>query len=151
MTAAGRAPRPWRATLPDGQANHDAKDGGNRMRDMDRYFIGLGIAAGMIGMLLGIGMGIKQDFTLSPVHAHLNLVGWVSLVLFGLCYRAGVARQDGWAAVHFWVATAGVVLFPIGIFISVTRDQPAVAIIGALLTFASILLFGVNFLRARGA
>ena len=120
------------------------------MRDIDRYFIGLGIAAGVIGMLFGIGMGIKQDFTLSPVHAHLNLVGWVSLVLFGLCYRAGVARRDGWAVAHFWVATASVIVFPIGIFITVTRDQPAVAVIGALLTFASLLLFGANVLRSRG-
>jgi hypothetical protein len=40
-----------------------------------------------VGMCLGIFMGINQDFTLAPVHAHLNLLGWVSLFLFGIYYR----------------------------------------------------------------
>jgi hypothetical protein len=39
------------------------------------------------GMCLGFYMGIKQDFTLTPVHAHMNLLGWVSLFLLGLYYR----------------------------------------------------------------
>ena len=30
-----------------------------------------------------------------PVHAHANLVGWASLALFGLTYRAYPALKDG--------------------------------------------------------
>ena len=40
-----------------------------------------------VGMLAGIAMGIEQNFTLAPAHAHLNLVGGVLLFLFGLYYR----------------------------------------------------------------
>jgi hypothetical protein len=40
-----------------------------------------------IGMLAGIAMGIREDFTLQAAHAHLNLVGGVLLFLFGLYYR----------------------------------------------------------------
>jgi len=29
-------------------------------------------------MLLGIVMGIQQDFRLAPVHAHINLVGFAA-------------------------------------------------------------------------
>ena len=40
---------------------------------------------------LGIYMGMHEDFTLAPVHAHINLLGWVTLALYGL-YHRGVER-----------------------------------------------------------
>jgi hypothetical protein len=121
------------------------------VRNIDHKFIGLGILAAIVGMALGIGMGIAENFTLAPVHAHINLVGWASLVLFGLAYRAGIARIDRWATVHFWVAAAGAIVLPLGILLSITLRQPALAITGSLLTLLSMLLFGVNFLRGRAA
>ena len=33
-----------------------------------------GAVAALIGMGLGIAMGISQDFSLTPVHARLNLL-----------------------------------------------------------------------------
>jgi len=39
------------------------------------------------GMVLGIAMGISEDFALQAAHAHLNLLGGVPLFLFGLYYR----------------------------------------------------------------
>ena len=53
-------------------------------------FVAAAVAA-LCGMSLGIFMGIRGDFTLVPVHAHINLLGWVSLALYGL-YHRGVAR-----------------------------------------------------------
>jgi hypothetical protein len=120
------------------------------MRDIDRYFVGTGIVLAIVGMALGMVMGMQQDFTLAPVHAHINLVGWVTLVLFGLAYRAGVARNDRWAVAHFFVAATGAVIFPIGIYFSMVDQQEALVGIGGLLTFASMLLFLVNYLRGRG-
>jgi cbb3-type cytochrome oxidase subunit 1 len=115
----------------------------------DRLFFGLGIVAALAGMLLGLHMAGSEDFTLSPVHAHVNLVGWVSMALFGLAYRAGIARNDRWARVHFWVAAAGTVVMPIGIAVFLLGGAHAGALIGSLLTLASMLLFGVNVVRAR--
>jgi hypothetical protein len=119
------------------------------MRNVDRNFFGLAVLAALVGMMLGITMASQQDFTLSPVHAHLNLVGWASLALFGLGYRTGLAKNDGLATVHFWIALAGVIVFPIGIFFAVTQRIEAGAIIGSLLVLTSMLLFGVNFLRGK--
>jgi hypothetical protein len=121
------------------------------MQHTDRNFVGVGIVAALAGMLLGIVMGVSQNFTLTPAHAHINLVGWASLSVFGLAYRAGIAKNDHWAVVHFWIATAGAVVLPVGIALAVTKGEPTTAIIGSLLTLASMLLFGANFLRAREA
>jgi hypothetical protein len=39
------------------------------------------------GMIWGMAMGITQDHSTLPAHAHLNLLGWVSLFLFGIYYH----------------------------------------------------------------
>ncbi|MFD2265397.1 hypothetical protein ACFSM5_21015 [Lacibacterium aquatile] len=41
----------------------------------------------IVGMALGIYMGINQNFTLMSAHVHLNLLGWVSITLYGLVLR----------------------------------------------------------------
>jgi hypothetical protein len=116
--------------------------------DIARYFVATGAVLGGLGMVMGIEMGISEDFTLSPAHAHLNLVGWVSLVLFGLAYRAKLASSGALAAIHYWVAAAGAIVLPIGIYVTIVGNQPVIAIIGAILSLASMLIFIVNVWRA---
>ena len=46
-----------------------------------------GVVLLVIGMIWGIQMGISKDHAAMPAHAHLNLLGFVSLFLFGFYYR----------------------------------------------------------------
>lgn len=62
---------------------------------------------GLTGISLGIYMGIAEDHTLMPVHAHLNLIGWVSLFLFGLYYRAHPETVGALARVQVASITIG--------------------------------------------
>ena len=118
------------------------------MQRIDRAFFIVAVVLGLAGMVLGIQMGMAHDFQLVPVHTHINLVGWVSMALFGLGYRVGLAKSGRLAAVHFWVALAGAILLPVGIYYAITREQQAVVIVGSLLALGSLLLFLVNVLRA---
>jgi hypothetical protein len=58
----------------------------------------------ILGISLGIAMGASQNFTLRPVHAHINLLGWTTMALAGLIYsvfpQAGASRL---ARLHFWL------------------------------------------------
>jgi hypothetical protein len=58
----------------------------------------------VLGVAMGIAMGASQNFTLRPVHAHVNLLGWTTLGLAGLIYgmfpQAGQSRL---AKAHFWL------------------------------------------------
>ena len=58
----------------------------------------------IVGVGLGIAMGATENFTLRPVHAHLNLLGWTTLALAGLIYtvypKAAASRL---ARIHFWL------------------------------------------------
>ena len=66
--------------------------------------------AALVGMGLGFAMAASQDFTLAPAHAHLNLLGWVTMALYGL-YHRGAKRADARLA---WVqAGCGAAGFPL--------------------------------------
>lgn len=77
-------------------------------------FLRLGVLSALIGMSLGVWMGANQDFVLRPVHAHINLLGFASMMLFGLFYRAFPAAARGWLPMaHFILSVLGfVVLMP---------------------------------------
>lgn len=44
----------------------------------------VGVVYMLIGMGLGVTMGASEDFTLKDVHAHVNLLGYVTTFIFGL-------------------------------------------------------------------
>ena len=58
----------------------------------------------ILGISLGIAMGASQNFTLRPVHAHINLLGWTTMALAGLIYSVFPKAGESWLArLHFWL------------------------------------------------
>ncbi len=111
-------------------------------------FITIAIVYAVIGMIFGIMMGVTEDFNYGDLHAHINLVGWASMAIFGLVYRAypEMARSQ-LTRIHFWVANAGVIIFLAGIYVVLTTYSPVVAIVGSLLVLASMFIFLINYVR----
>jgi hypothetical protein len=108
----------------------------------------------LVGMLAGIAMGIQQDFTLAPAHAHLNLVGGVLLFLFGLYYRlVPAAGNSPLAKVQGWLHIAGAILFPAGVAIVILKGATFIAapIVGSLIAVAAMALFTVIVFRTSRA
>jgi hypothetical protein len=67
----------------------------------------------LIGMCLGIYMGASEDHSLYPAHAHLNLIGWATMGLYGTFYALArdASRKLAWTT--FWLNNLGiVVMFP---------------------------------------
>jgi len=97
----------------------------------------------VVGVGMGVAMGIAHDFSLTPVHAHLNLLGWASLALMGLTYRAWpvLAANRVAAVTQFVLSAASAMVFPAGIYISVNTGQPIVAIVSSLVWLAGAVLF----------
>ena len=63
------------------------------------------------GVAVGYGMGASEDHRLASAHAHINLLGWVSMFLYGLFYRAFPAAATGLLPkLHFWSAVLGFVI-----------------------------------------
>lgn len=107
----------------------------------------------LVGLLIGIGMAVKQDFRLVGMHAHLNLVGFVIMFGAGLYYRMipsagilGIAKAH--AALHILAA----IILPIGIG-ALTLYGPSyeiIAIVGALIFLLAMILFAVVVYRTTG-
>ncbi len=114
-------------------------------------FLRFAIIFAITGMALGIYMGVAQDHSLTPVHAHINLVGWVSMFLAGLFYRAYPKCETKLAWLHLSLSVIGLLLMAPGVA-AVTRNiswGKPLAISGSLITFASILVFAMIVFRAR--
>jgi cbb3-type cytochrome oxidase subunit 1 len=107
-------------------------------------FLQLGVLAALIGMTMGALMGAKQDFTLAPAHAHLNLLGWASMMIYGLFYRALPDAGRGWlATAQFWLAVTGLVVLIPSLALELLGNHQAMAgiAVGSLLTLLSMAFF----------
>ncbi|WP_207540889.1 hypothetical protein [Sabulicella rubraurantiaca] len=109
------------------------------------------VLAGSCGMMLGIGMGIAQNFLLTPVHVHLNLLGWVTFAIYGLTYHAlPEAAKLGLARVQFLLAVPGLVAFCGGLT-ALRLDYPVgfpLTVLGSFMTLGGMLCFGGVLLRS---
>jgi hypothetical protein len=114
------------------------------------WFFIVAILAGLAGMTLGIQMGIAHDFTLMPVHAHVNLLGWASMFLYGLYYRTEPAAEETvLAVIHFALAVSGLVLMTGGLTLMLQGNGALlpVTIAGAFCAVAAMAVFLVVVLR----
>ncbi len=71
---------------------------------------------GLAGVGMGIGMAAVHDHTLMPAHAHLNLLGWVSLFLFGIYYeRRPAIDRSRLALIQVGIWSVGTVILTIAV------------------------------------
>lgn len=106
----------------------------------------------LIGIPIGMYMGPKQDFTLTPLHAHINLVGFVLSTLFGLVYSAKPAMDNGLARAHFWLHLAGgVILLPFLFMVLTARMAEEtgglIMAVGEVMILVGMVLYLVNMIR----
>lgn len=101
----------------------------------------------LIGVALGIAMGASEDFTLRPVHAHINLLGWATMALAGLVYSvfpaAGTSRL---ARIHFWLNNISLPLMAIALTLVLLgqRDVIPVLAVAEILAAIGIICFAAN-------
>lgn len=62
---------------------------------------------GILGTYVGSKMSGEIDYSLRPIHAHILLVGWLSLFAWGIFYRAYKVRYKKLVAIHGWMAILG--------------------------------------------
>lgn len=114
-------------------------------------FFGTAVLYALAGMVLGMFMGATQDFTMRPLHAHINLLGWAGLALMGAFYGVAGARAParlGWTV--FAVANLGNLLLLSQLYKIVHGKPPIVPALmaGEMLVVVSMALFGVCVLVA---
>ncbi len=118
-----------------------------------RWFIRAALAWLGVGVLLGLAMVFEPAaYVALPAHMHANLLGFVSMMIFGVGYHV-LPRFAGrplhrrrWAEVHFVLANVGLALQVAGFLLRPFRYGPGTVVLatGAVLGAAGIALFIVN-------
>ena len=114
---------------------------------MGNRFLRLAVIYAVLGVTLGIVMAAGHDYTLKPVHAHLNLLGWASMALFGLWYRsAPAAGETRLAKVHFWLHNLAlpVQMTTLTIYLHGNTSAEPVLALSSVVIGVGFLCFAIN-------
>lgn len=121
----------------------------NEEEPMSIWFLRLSVIYFVLGVVFGMIIGISQKFEFSSVHAHINLLGWVSLALSGIIYRLfPVADRNVLSKVHFWLHNVGLPVMVVGLYLEVADvvDTPAIIATGGTVAIIGIIIFAINVL-----
>lgn len=62
---------------------------------------------GLIGAFLGSHMAGSSSYAFRPIHAHILVVGWLSVFAWGVFYKLYQVRAKKLVTVHGWTAIIG--------------------------------------------
>jgi len=99
----------------------------------------------LAGMFWGLVMAISQDHSAMPAHAHLNLLGWVCLFLFGIFYHLHPAIDRSRIAlvqVYIWIVATVITVIGVGLVHTGHPEGDPIAAVGSLIITADMALFG---------
>ncbi|MEI9888117.1 MAG: hypothetical protein WDN08_16790 [Rhizomicrobium sp.] len=115
-------------------------------------FFATGVLCVLAGMAFGMYMGANENFALATVHAHLNLVGWVTMALYGTFYALTRGTMStGLAWTNYVLSLAGVLIMlpSLAMFLSNGNDPKYVPFMmaGEILTLIGMATFALSVFR----
>ena len=112
---------------------------------------------GLIGTFLGSKMAGNMDYSLRPIHAHILLVGWLSVFAWGIFYKIYRVKYKKLVTVHGILAMTGAFGLTFGMWmynlnpfnLNETFVMLLFIIGGTLLLLAFLLFVLITFLVER--
>ncbi len=105
---------------------------------------------GFLGTYLGSHMAGQMDYALRPIHAHILLVGWLSVFAWGVFYRLYTVKYKKLVTIHGFLAmigavglTAGMWFYNLNPFNMNDTFVLVFFIVGGTLLLLAFLLFAV--------
>lgn len=122
------------------------------MTNTGRTYILLGFIWLIVGTIFGVWLGATNHLQYANAHAHANLLGFVTSVLFGFMYLIYPSMQKSKLALpQLLLFEVGSVLLVIGkYYVGDAIDIPPLLIGGSLLVIVGVILMLVLFLRHSG-
>ena len=117
---------------------------------MGNRFLRIAVVYFLAGIALGIVMAASKDFVMRPVHAHVNLLGWVSLALFGLFYRGvPAAAASRLAKAHFWLYNIAlpVQMVSLALYLGGNKALDPLLGLSSMALALGVICFAVNLWR----
>ncbi|WP_378943138.1 hypothetical protein [Mesorhizobium sp. ANAO-SY3R2] len=122
------------------------------MPNISRMYFITAICFLIAGILLGLQMSIAHNYVAVGAHAHINLLGWVTMSIFGAFHALNPqGAKTRLAKVQYFVYTGGVIVMTPALYLLLTGNQslePVVAV-SSLVTFVGVLMFATIIFRTR--
>lgn len=110
-----------------------------------RILIQASAIAALIGTFMGSHMAGSLDYALRPIHAHVLVVGWLSLFAFGIFYKVvAIPATSKLANAQAITGIIGAYGLPIGMYIDILNDTALTTTIyigGGVFLLISFILF----------
>lgn len=115
------------------------------MRNYSKWLIRISAIYALIGALMGSDIAGRKDYTMVPAHAHILVVGWLTLFAYGIFYYVfkNISMKKT-AKLQAWTALIGGGLMPMGMLVYNKVENTATLlgfIIPACILLAAIFLF----------
>ncbi|WP_078578079.1 hypothetical protein [Salipaludibacillus agaradhaerens] len=79
---------------------------------------------GVIGVMMGGHMAGAGSYALRPVHAHVLVVGWLTLFAWSLFYKIYKPKHKLLATLHVWTALIGTFGLNAGMYVFMVGTIP---------------------------
>lgn len=118
--------------------------------NISRNFMLIGVLFLIVGIAFGMHMSASGNHTMTAVHVHINLLGFVLMTLFGLVYRTFPAMASHvLAKVHFWLHLVGSIVLLVMLYLLLAgriteAGMVPLAPISEVAILLGIILFGWN-------
>ncbi len=108
--------------------------------NIPRSFILAGALYLVAGITIGMHMGASGNHSAAPAHAHINLLGFTLMTVFGLVYHAFPAMAETvLAKVHFGLHLVGSLVLVVLLYL-LTTGRIAEAAMAPLAPIAELLV-----------
>ena len=115
------------------------------------WYLRMSVIYFVLGVVIGIAMLLWPDVAIDyiPVHVHLNLLGFMSMMIYGVGYHilpkfsGAFIYSPKIMHIQFWVANAGL----IGMAVSWPFMLMNVLIVSSFLSVIGAVLFAYNMLK----
>jgi len=115
------------------------------------WFLKCAMVYFVLSMLLGIYMAMNGPaYPFKQVHTHLNLLGWMSMFVYGVGYHilprfsGAVLWSERLSLAHLWLANVGLIGMTAGWFAAGRGNGLAVLVAFSLIEGLSIIFFALN-------
>ncbi len=124
------------------------------MPAISRFYFLTAICFLIAGIAIGLKMAITHDYAAVGAHAHVNLLGWVTMSIFGTYHALNPSGASSrLARVQAYVYVLGVLVMAPALYLLLTGTQAAepVVAIASLTVLVGVLMFAAIIYRTRTA
>lgn len=112
------------------------------MSNYAKWLIRISAVYSLIGALIGSDLAGRKDYSMVPGHAHILVVGWLTLFAYGIFYYVfkEVSMQKT-AKLHAWTSLLGGGLMPLSMLIYYKSENTLTTLM--FISTAAVLLLAI--------